>query len=303
MIVIPSLTITDNIFTSSTVSEPSSGEQLWNSGTTYGLGDEVIVVSTNSHKKYESLQAGNTNHNPASSTDWWTEIGVSNKWKMFDLLRNTTTVGSSPMTVVLTPGERINSIALLGLVADTVTITVENGSEVVYQQEVVVSSRDVFDWYDYFFEPFTAARGVLKNDLPPYTDAVITVTIEKASGNVECGALVIGNYVFIGDVEQGVESDALNFSRITRDFEGNVELIQRRSVPKTSQTLLLDKSRVNKARATRDALNAIPAVWAGISDNTDGYFEALFILGIYKRFSFNFSHPEHALINLELEEI
>ena len=38
-------------------------------------------------------------------------------------------------------------------------------------------------------------------------------------------------------------------------------------------------------------------------NNEDGYFEALLILGIYKEWTINMAHPEHAKITLELEEI
>lgn len=310
MNVIPPLTITDARLTSSTVSEPDAGspttETVFNAGspsTAYALG--AVVIDTTTHLKYESLAAANTSQ--LSDTTKWLLLGPTNKWAMFDLLRNTATVAPSPLIVVIAPGTRIDSLALLGLVGESVTVSMDSAvgspSENYYLHTEDLTSREVFNWYDYFFEAFTYQSSMALFDLPPYSSAYIKVTL-TGSGAVECGACVLGSYVYIGDVLQQAESDVLNFSTVTRDFDGGTSaMVQRRNVPKTNQQLLLDKSRVNSVRILRDALNAIPAVWAGMTDDSDGYFEALLILGFYKRFSISLAHPDHAVISLELEEI
>lgn len=310
MIVITPLSITDAILTSSTVSEPDTGEPAaWNSGTTYALDDLVYLAST--HKIYQSLQASNTNHDPADDIQgdednppvWWNEVGPTNKYAMFDLLRNTQTEAASPLTVELTPGQRINSLAVLSMEADSVTITMQNDAEQVYSYTEDLNQREVFDWFDYFFEEFGTKPSIAMFDLPPYTGGVITVTLTSTSGTVKCGALVIGNQTYLGAVQLQAENDVLNFSRMERNFDGSAKMLQRRSIPKTIQDVFVDKSRINKIRAVRDELNAIPAVWSGLDDDTHGYFETLLILGFYRRFTINLNQEEHAVISLELEEI
>lgn len=353
MRVIPPVTVTAALLTSSTLIETTPS--AYNAGTTYAAGDLVYVGTVGlALTVYESLQAGNTGHTPASSPSWWEdvgevyaeyaggttyaagdivqvaathlvyeslvgsnlgnavtdatkwlEIGPTNKWKMFDLLRNTQSTQPGAMTVVLTPGERINSLALFGLVANAVTITVTSvfGGGTVYTRTVDLNEREVFDWYDYFFADFSTQPTVVDFELPPYSDAVITVTITATSGNVSCGGLVIGNYVYLGTTKAAAESDVLNFSSVTRDDFGNSEMVQRRNVPKTNQDVVCDKSRVNSIRAVREALNAVPAVWSGLDDDSHGYFESLFILGYYRRFSINLAYAENAVISLELEEV
>ena len=222
---------------------------------------------------------------------------------MFDLLRNTQTEQASPLTVVLTPGVRVNSLALLGLVADSVTVSITSGGVPVYTKTQNLSTREVLDWYDYFFLPFTTMPSLVLFDLPPYTNAIITVTITSGSVNVKCGSLIVGSYVYIGDVQYDAESDALNFSTVERNTFGESLLIPRRTVPKTNQSVLCKKDRVDKVRDLRTALNAVPAVWSGLDNSTDGYSEALLILGYYRRFTIKIALPEHALITLELEEI
>jgi hypothetical protein len=55
--------------------------------------------------------------------------------------------------------------------------------------------------------------------------------------------------------------------------------------------------------AVRSLLNAVPAVWAGLTDDTEDYFPSLLILGIYKQFSIALTSASKATITLELEEV
>jgi hypothetical protein len=290
------------MLTSSTVAEPGPGETSWTSGGTYAVGDTRIRTTT--HRQYICVQA-NTGRTalPEVDTAFWLDSGPTNKWAMFDNLRNTATSIASPLTVVVTPGVRVDSLALAGVVGDSLAITISSGGATVYSYSKNLSTRQVFNWYDYFFAPFTTQAQLVRFDLPPYTNAVITVTVTNASGNAACGLLVIGQQVFIGQVQFEPVSDALNFSTITRDTFGNVTLVPRRNVPKVNLAINLEKGKVDVVRALRDTLNAVPAVWSGKDDDTDGYFAALFTFGIYRIFSINLKHPTLAIISLELEEV
>lgn len=301
MNVIPPLEIIDAMLTSSTAAEPGPGETLWDSLTNYSVGDEVYREEN--HTRYRNQIAGTDATPPEDAPDRWKKLGPTNKFAMFDTYRNTATVLPSSITVVLTPGERVDSIGLAGLVANSVTVSMTSDGDTVYNHTEDLNTREVFNWYDYFFKPFTTKKSVALFDLPPYTNGVITVIITATSGNAECGACVLGMYEYIGDVQYEAESDAPSFAKINRDEFAQAELIPRPNVPKTIQNIWLEKSRVNRARALRDSLNARPAFWAGLHDSGDGYFEALLILGIYRRFVINLRHPEHAVISLELEEI
>ncbi|UPT53198.1 hypothetical protein [Synechococcus phage Ssp-JY42] len=304
MRVIPPLTITAAMLTSSTAPEPGSGEAEWSSGTTYGLGDTVILAAT--HRKYESVAVSNLNNPPASDDGTkWIDAGPTNRWACLDLLRDTATVfPASPGTVVITPGQRIDSLALVGLVADSVTVTVTVSAVVKYTHTEDLSTREVLNWYDHFYAPFSSKAAVALFDLPPYTNGVITVTVTRATGSPKLGGIVMGLSAYLGRTLHDAESVALNFSSVDRDFAGNVAtMIQRRTVPKTVQKVRCSKSQVNKIIAVRETLNAVPALWSGLDDSDSGYFEALLILGFYRTFTVNMDQPNDALVTLELEEI
>jgi hypothetical protein len=129
------------------------------------------------------------------------------------------------------------------------------------------------------------------------------VPIPRASGMVACGGLIIGSQVYLGETQFNAQSDALNFSRIDRDNFGNSVLVQRRTVPKTVQTVWAEKALTNRLRDTRSLLNAIPALWSGLDDSSSAYFEAVLILGVYKQWTIGLDHPNHVVQTLELEEV
>jgi hypothetical protein len=284
--------------------------QIYAGGTPYALGDFVEDVVA--HMNYQSLQAGNVGHalsaaiNPGdipTVTDWWVKAGPTNKWAMFDLMRSTQTIVPNAMTQVITPGVGVTGIGLHGLIGDSVTVSMTSGGVGVYSHTENLDTREVFDWYDYFFKPFSTKGSLVLLDLPFYANCIITIALSATAGNVGCGTVDIGTYVFIGDVALNAESDALNFSTITRAFDGSLTVLTPRpNVPKTTQQLLLDKSLINSVRAVRDLLAGQPATWAGLVDNGDGYFETLALHAKHNTFRMTLI-PDNAIIDLELEEI
>ena len=281
-------------------------EAAYNAGTTYAIGD---TVSAN-HRVYESLTAGNLGNPlpvlPEKETTHWFDIGATNKYAGFDLSRNTQTVGASPQTFTVTPGQRINTIGLLGLVANQAVISATSvfGGGTVYGPVTIdLNTRQVLDGYDYAFEPFSTQPSIALFDIPPYSDIIVTVTLSSTSGNVKYGSAVFGTYVYLGNANYGALNSELNFSTVDRTIDGESILIPRRSVPQNKQDVTVPSHRANKVRSARTALNAKPALWTGIDDGTTEWFDALTILGVYTAFDITVDANDHGTIRLEIEEI
>ena len=273
---------------------------------TTGSQSGAHTATAHLHRRYESLVTGNRGNEPAIDDGTkWLEIGPSNRWAPFDLGRNTTATDNSPMTYVITPGVRINSIGIIGIVGNTlrVLVTSVKGGGVVYDATTSLSGRLVQNWFDYFFLPFSPRKAVAHFDIPPNFDNVITVTVARGEGQCSISAIVVGLAVYIGKTQFNAESDALNFSTVTRDAFGNTTLVKRRAIPKTDQAVRVQKSNITKVIEVRTLLNAEVALWSGLDDDVNDYFEALLILGFYKRFSLNIDQPSHALANITLEEV
>lgn len=303
MIVIPPLKLTPTN-TISTVPEPSTGETVWVAATNYNVGQRAIRVET--HRIYECRVAGASATLPENDPAKWLDVGPTNKWAMFDNMRSQQTKNLDSMTVTITPGERVTALALLGLEAQKVTVTMTVGSTIIYGPVVRgMSGRITTTWSQYFFGHFDYIPSLLLQELPPANGAVITILIENISGqNVACSEVVVGNKIFLGHAQYNAESDSLNFSKIERNDFGESLLLARRTVPKVNVDLMSDKSLVPQIRKTRIDLNAVPALWSAMDDQYDDpFFEAVFIYGIYKQFTINLSGPSYATVTLELEEL
>jgi len=274
--------------------------QVYSNTATYALGD--FVIDNVAHLTYQSLIASNTGNALTDATKWYL-VGPTNPWAMFDTLRNTATVTPGTLTTTVSPGTRCDSLALLGLSATSATITVTLASTQVYSRTVNLNLRFVADWYDYFFAAFKTQSSMVLFDLPPYASAVITVSLSNTGGSVACGACVLGMAQDVGSVQYEAESDVLNFSTVNRTTDGVATLVPSRNVPKTISSIWLDKQYVDQVRALRDSLNGSTAVWCGLDDEGDDYFESLLILGFYRKFTINLKYPTTAMISLELEEV
>lgn len=300
MIVIPPTTMTDGMLTSSTAPEPGAGETAWVSGTTYAVGDEVILVST--HKVYTRLVAGAGTTAPNLDPTNWAVTRPTNRWAMFALDRNTQTELASPLTVVIAPGKRINAIGLVGLECNSVTVELAVGATVYYTRTVTTLIRNTLTWSDYLFGAFIYQPSVVMFDLPPVTGATLTITI--TGGTCKCAGVYFNMQVYVGMARLSAVSDADNYSRFERDDFGNATLVPRRTVPKYDIDLLIENVQIEKVRALRKELNAVPALWSTLDDKTsDTRFEALLCVGVYKSFPLSFDHPMHSNIKLQLEEM
>ena len=299
MIVIPPITMTESMFTS-TIAEPSSGETLWNAATSYISPTRVYRAQT--HKIYESTNTVSTVDSTVpelsiyATTPKWIEVSSTNKFAMFDTLRNVKSYANNNIVITITLDQRIDALALLGLdnVSNILITTTYGGTTLTLVNK---SNSYVSNGITLYYPSYLAL------DLQPYYGLIITITL-TGTGIIKCGNCILGTYENIGFVQRGASVDTINFSTVDRDLYGNATLIQRRNIPKISTSLILDNTKINKVTRLREYLNAKPAVWSGLDQSvSDSYYESLLVLGFYKNFTINIDNPIAITINLELEEI
>tara|TARA_R110002153_G_scaffold154427_1_gene306460 strand:- start:670 stop:1731 length:1062 start_codon:yes stop_codon:yes gene_type:complete len=275
---------------------------IYASGSSCGIGGIVTDLAT--HSLYESLVVSNTG-NALTDVEKWKYIGKTNRFKMFDYDRNQKAVSPNSITFVLTPGKRINSIALKGIIANSYSLSVTSvsGGGEVYSSSGTLNTRITTTWSDYFYGEFTTRESLVFFDIPLYSDGIITINLSATSGNVGLSTAAIGTFVDVGETLQNATSDILNFSQVSRDLDGNAILTPARNIPKSRQQTITPKTNINKIIQLREELNGKSGVWFGLSDPVDGYFEAASILGFYRGFEIDMSQAGSAVINIELEEV
>ncbi len=260
--------ITDARLTSSSV--PESEHPAWDAATAYALGDRVIYQ----HVVYERAAAGTSATAPAQDPVNWIAVGPTNRWAMFDQKLGTVTTAPESITVVLSPG-RINSLALLGVQASTVTITLQAAGATVYSASLDLDSgNSVGNWYEYFYEPIYQQTEVVITDLldaalldvPAYGEGVLTVTLARPGGSVSCALLVAGLVTDIGGTEYGAQISIRDFSRKEADAFGNYSLVQRDYSKQLSLTVHVPRRDVDRVSKEVSRYRASNVVWIGSSE-------------------------------------
>lgn len=289
------ITVTDAMLVSSDV--PETDHAAWNSGTSYALGDRVILTST--HKVYESLQASNTNNDPATSPTWWIEVSPTNRWKVFDTSNSTQTAQATSMTYTLAPGVAISSFAALNLTnATSLRVRLIDGTfGTVYDKTTDLSALPPApEWWQWFFGVRTAPTLSVATDLPAYPDAQLVIDLEGGA-NLAVGVFLFGQVRQIGlGIEAGARVGITDYSRKeTNDF-GDTVLVQRAFSKRASFDMTLERDTVDTATNYLTTLRAVPCLWIGSAD-----YESTVIYGYYKNFEVAISYPTFSDCSLEIE--
>ena len=288
------ITVNDAVLDSTNVAETDYA--AWLVGTTYADEDRVIVVST--HTIYESVQAANTGHDPtADDGTWWFGISATNAWKMFDGHGGTATVNATTIEVTLDPG-RVNSIALLGLDANSVTVEMFDGVTSVYSKTSNLTIENVGDWYEYFYEPIIKNNTLVLTDLPLYTAATIEITIDNTGSNAECGLCVAGLFRNLGNAIYGVSAGIVDYSRKETDTFGQVTILERQFSKRASFDIVVDNVLISEIARLLAEYRAIPVVWVGSAD-----YDSTVIFGFYRDFDTVIANPAYSECSLEIEGI
>lgn len=303
MIIIKPITITDAMITAHSITET---ESAWNSGTTYGLGD---VVKYGNHKKYSSKQALNTNNIPTAYPDegaWWLDEGSTDRWNMFDLVTNLPSIGASPMSFTLSPGETVPAIHLDGIVADTIDVSVSDGVSTFYTASIDARVRDVLGWGDFYYEPYRYKKYVILYDLPRgIQNPIITVTLTRSDGSCELQGLIVGKPYNLGrSLAAGSSYTRMSYSQFDKDSFGTVRLTPRGGSSKASMSVVIERRGVERVINLLETFDAQVLSWSGMTNQNNDFFRPFAIRGVYRApFGLSVEKLKFADLNIEIEGI
>ncbi|MFW2829871.1 hypothetical protein [Sphingomonas sp. ID0503] len=269
---------------------------IWSAAATYAKGERVIDPSI--HRVFQSLQAGNTGH-ALTDPAWWQDIGPTNRYAMFDKSVGTLTTVNEALTVQLSPGG-VDALAVIDTTANTVTVTMVNGSETVYSatKTTAIGGAAISDWYAYFFEPVGKLSALSFYDLPIYPDAVITVTMvgDDPAGAVSAGTLIVGRTLDMGVTETGPGVGITDYSRKETDEFGVTSVVPRDWAKRMNLRTQIATSEVDGiVRALAD-VRATPVLWQG-----EEGFDSLTIYGFYKDFSIDLALETISYCSMTIE--
>ncbi len=310
MIVIPPLTITDAILTSSNV--PETDFQEWLVGDSYDFGEKVMVATgtPDVHRNYESLIAGigtNTGIDPTvdqlpaptgTGGANWLDLGATNRWAMFDEIVGTQTTNLTSVDVVLTPGTVVNAVAVLNVSAASIQVIVDDPIDgVVFDRTIQLNSPEgINDWYAYYFTPIEPITDVVLTDLPSFKDATIQVIALETGETVAVGVLAIGLQAQVGITNHGTGISIKDFSIKQTDTFGNFVILERAFSKRADYAVTVDTDRVAFVQNFLTSIRSVPVVWVGNQD-----FGSTIIYGFFRDFDIILSSPPISACNIVVE--
>lgn len=290
------ITGTGLVYTTLTESNPE-----WSSATTYALGADVVYGI---YGTYKSLQSGNLNHTPPTTSPFtdafWVRTGPTNKMAMFDDQISSVSTATSEIVFAVTASS-VDTVSILNVIAAKTSISVTDIStkESVYHDSNQLSGGESLDWFSYFFyDEDTQRTSSLYLDIPAVSNALITVKI-SGTGTVTAGNFVLGQLKTLGTTQYGVSAGIIDYSRKETDEFGNVIFTRRNFSKRMNATVSLTNPNLNRVQRILYELRATPVLWIASTDLQ--FEEPLIIYGFYKDFSTEISYPTHSICNLQVE--
>src|SRR5574344_1801264 len=285
----------DKVLSSTAVEEYAT----WSGATTYAKGDKCVYGD----KIYESLLEGNVNKTPVTNPNSWLDIGANNKMSMFDVQVNTQTKATETLTVIIKPGASFNSLALLNIKGQSVTITMKDfeGGVVVYTNTLSLDNSSVFilDWYTYFFEDFDYLSEAIFKDLPVYSRGVIEITISSGAGEqVAIGNCTVGTMIDLGATQYGLNYGIRDYSvKETTEF-GDTKFVKRAYSKRMSPMLYLPNTKLNYVSKLLEGLRATPTVYIGVEAPE---YQGTVVFGFLKDWNIEISYPNHSMLSIDVD--
>ncbi len=279
---------------------PENDYAAYNAGTTYALGDRVILVST--HTVYESLQASNTGHDPslAASATWWLAVRPTNRWSLFDTSNTTATAQATSAYYLLQPGSNINTLAVTGLAnctgARVQQIHPTQGT--VYDQSRQLypapSAPDWFSWFMLAHE--SVSTQAVFDDLYPWPDTAVVISL-VGGADLACANLVVGYQTEVGyGIEYGAKIGIQDYSRIVTNTHGDTVLEQRAYAKRMAFSLKVPNEDMDLVIAYLESIRATPVLWIGSNQ-----YESTVIFGFYQDWDLVIAYPNHSAINANIQ--
>lgn len=291
------VSITPEMLISTNVPETDYGE--WSSGTSYAVGDRVILAAT--HKVYQSAIAGNAGNHPTAITDQpkWLEVGATNRWKPFDKSVSSQVARPSAISYQLRPGQAVTSLGVLNIKGGT-TLRVRMidptfGS--VYDKTYNLASLpQSVGWWEFFFGERRTPTQVLITDLPSYPTADVYIDMTGTT-ELAVGVILLGQMrQFTMGVLQGARVGIQDYSRKERNDFGDVVIVERAFARRASFSMLLQSAEVDSFNDFLAEVRATPCLWIGSNK-----YESTVIYGFYKSFDIVINYANYADSELELE--
>ena len=276
---------------------PETDYPSWLATTTYAAGARVILAST--HKVYESLQAGNQGKSPASEPTFWSEVGPTNRWRLFDLSNTSQTVQGNALQYAIKTGAAVNAVAALNLIgAQSIRIRLTDPVfGLLYDKtSPLVSIPDEPSWYAWFFGERIEQTQHIALDLPSYPNASIQVDL-AGTASMAVGVLLLGQLKLVSEnMRYGSRMGIRDYSRKEKNDWGDLILVERAYSKTISFPVQIKRQDLDRTHALLSSLRATPCLWVG-----DANLASMTAFGYPNNFEITISYANYSDCTIDIE--
>ena len=277
---------------------PEADHDEWSVVTTYALGARVIRA----HAVWESAQASNLAHDPATSGDaWWLRVSATNRWRGFELEQVTWTAKADSFYYEFTPG-LINAVHIIGL-RDAGSVRVrltDPAAGLVYDSENQAVGRvmDGVGWWAWGYGTRRVVDQVHLYELPSYSAA--TLRLDFAGGaDLGVRAVLAGTVRAFGvGVQYGARLGIDSYSKVARDKWGTATLQKGNYSKRVSFNLLVHPSELDALTDFLVAGDALVQLW-----NIADQWRSTKVLGFAKSWEQTISTAKTVDVSFEINGV
>jgi hypothetical protein len=278
----------------------------WLVGTTYALGDRVIVIDTDVHNVYESVQAGNTGHDPQDDVqgdpnnppEWWILVSKTNRWKMFDNSNSSQTQNTDSIEVELDITSRPNAVFFGNVEATEIQVIQEDslGNEVFNQTFSMIENTGSPSYYSWFLSQLRRKVDLFVTGLQPYAGGKVYAVITNTGSTAKCGTMIVGFAENVGFTQLGASVGISDFSVKRQNDFGDFEILERAFNKKGEFNIFVDNAAIDRLQNNLASVRATAILYVGSTA-----YASTFIYGFYRDFNIVIQYPEHSLVNIQVE--
>lgn len=269
----------------------------WDSGTSYLTGDRVVY----GFLIYQADQDNSNQQPDVAGSVYWTALGYSNKYAMFNGATTSPTVQSGTDFVVEISAQDVNAISFFRVSGGSINIVMTHPTlGEVYNKtyDVRLNTMGIFDYYEYFFKTFpatTATTNLSVLDLPPYPTATIAITFSSPS-DMSVGLMTYGTIEEIATVDWGTSISINDFStKETNDF-GDTTIVERPYTDQIEFNMTVERVKTSNLKSIFSTNRATPITVIGKDDE-----EGTHIYGFIDDFEITYSDFSTSDVTLTIE--
>ena len=243
------------------------GEQAWASGVDAAVGARRVwkgstyeCVGAVSGSPANTYEPGTTN----AAGLWERDEGApSNRMAPFDKYLFTKTRRPGSFTFVLKPGF-VNGLAIYGLEADTLDITVRAAGVDLIEPVHVELWQQAFGEWEYLFGDLQRGTYFTLKDLPIHPDLEISITVSRSSAEAiaAVGYISVGNWkrllfpgrTDMGGTQFGVEASTRDYSYLDERKDGTYTEVEGRKATNINLSCVIDADQAPAAKTLLDQI-------------------------------------------------